>query len=123
MNIGIDWDGTADRYGKAIGKLALLAEKNVIITLNKSIDVFKAAQGLNPAISDYIVEVMPDEAFTGSGHEVFECVAEWKYQMCIKHGIDVMFDDEPYNIWYLSERGITCIKCDGDFTYTKPQLD
>jgi len=113
MNIGIDWDDTTDLYGKAIGKLAVLCDKKVIITLNRSITPFKAVSMLGPSVSDYIVEIMPDDAFDSMNP--FDSAARWKHKMCLKHDIDVMIDDDETIVRYLESKGISCIKVDGEF--------
>jgi len=122
MNIGIDWDGTADRYGEAIGKIALLCDKKVIITLNNTLTVMQVVATLNPRVSDYIIEVMPDSAFS-SGEDTYESIAKWKLAMCRKHKIDVMIDDEPANCMYLMNAGVACIKCDGDWELTENKFE
>lgn len=112
MVIGIDWDGTADRYFRGLSVLCKNAKEVHIISLNNRITVEDARILLGVPITGF--HIMPDEAFK-SANDVFLDIARWKHNVCAENNVDLMIDDEQVNVDYLLAHGIACIKCDGDW--------
>lgn len=114
MTIGLDWDGTIDRYFKALGLLSKCADKVIIVTLNTSITEEIANEYLGVEVDDIII--MQDDEFDTS-MDIFLNIAEWKFKVCEEHNIDLLIDDDDDIIKYFFRNGVPAIKCDGEFEY------
>jgi hypothetical protein len=99
--IGLDWDGTVSDYSAAFSFLVTLFKSAVIITLNDTITPEIAASTLNLEEKLVKVEICPEERL-----ETYE---EWKAEICVKHCVDIMFDDDPDVVLACHELGIHAI--------------
>ncbi|RKZ53225.1 MAG: hypothetical protein DRR08_27560 [Candidatus Parabeggiatoa sp. nov. 2] len=99
--IGLDWDGTVSDYSAAFSFLATLFQSVVIITLNDTITPGIAANTLSLEEKPLKVEICPDDRL-GTHHE-------WKAEICVKQGVDIMFDDDPDVVLACHKRGIHAI--------------
>ncbi len=99
--LGLDWDGTVSDYKTEFALLASRFDSVVIITLNNQITPQLAAATLNLDQTLVSVEICPDLRLDDYGH--------WKTEICRKHSIVIMFDDDRYVIGQCRSSGIAVI--------------
>jgi len=99
--IGLDWDGTVSDYSAAFAFLATLFDSVVIITVNDEITPEIASQTLKLTEKTVNVEICPDNRLGTA--------SEWKAEICVKYGVDIMFDDNPDIVLACHKRGIRAI--------------
>lgn len=101
--IGLDWQGVVTDYSHAFSVLVKSYDKCVIITQMKSLKVDKVAKLLRMEDNkiDLLVEICPDER-----HPDYQA---WKVDMCMKHNVDVMFDDDVTVVMECKNRQIPAI--------------
>lgn len=99
--IGLDWDGTVSDYSTAFSFLVTLFQSVIIITVNDEITPAIATKTLNLGLKLVKVEICPDEHL--------DTYSQWKAEICVKHGVDIMFDDDPNVISACHKQGIHAI--------------
>ena len=99
--IGLDWDGTISHYSEAFAFLASRFDSVIIITVNDEITTEIAATTLKFAENRITVEICPDERI--------EDYHQWKAEICVKYGVNLMFDDDPKVVLACKKRGIHAI--------------
>jgi hypothetical protein len=87
LTIGLDWDGVISDYAPALSFLVQLFQYCVVITLNDEITNTIASQTLNLELARLKLEICPDNRI--------DDYYRWKAEMCIKHHVNLMFDDDP----------------------------
>ena len=110
--IGLDWDGTVSDYSAAFSFLVTLFQSVVIITVNDEITPAIATNTLNLGTKLVKVEICPDE--------YLNTYFQWKAEICVKHEVDIMFDDDPKVVLACHKRGIHAIMVQEfhpDFSY------
>ena len=96
--LGLDWDDTVTAFPDGFSILAGRFDRCVIITLNDDITVETARVYLN--IENVKVEQCP--------YSRTDFMA-WKIEMCRKHEVSVMMDDDPDIIRACEAAGIFAI--------------
>ena len=96
--LGLDWDDTVSAYPDGFAVLASRFDRCVIITLNDDITVEMARVYLN--VQNVRVEKCP---YSRTDFTV------WKIEMCRKHKVSVMMDDDPEIVRACEAAGIYAI--------------
>ena len=96
--IGLDWEGVIPDYYRAFSVLVEPYSLCVIITLKSSLTTDEAAKMLSINESNLIIEICPEER--QQDYQV------WKAEMCIKHNVGVMFDDDPTVVYECKQQKI-----------------
>ena len=78
-----------------------LFQSVVIITVNDTITPEIAANTLSLEDKPVKVEICPNKRL--------DAYPQWKAQICVKHGVDIMFDDNPNVVLACHKRGIHAI--------------
>jgi hypothetical protein len=103
--LGLDWDGVVSHFPNEMALLVTKFSHCVLITLNLSITQEKAASVLgNDRI---IVEHCPDNRR--------EDYAAWKAEMCLKHKVALMIDDDGYVVLECRSRNIPTLAVNAAF--------
>lgn len=106
--LGLDWDGVVSHFPQEIALLASKFEQCVIITLNLSITSERAAHILS--LPSVLLEQCP--------HNRRDDYAAWKAEMCLKHGVSLMIDDDGYVVVECRSRGIPALAVNAAFVQT-----
>ncbi|KHD06246.1 hypothetical protein PN36_21720 [Candidatus Thiomargarita nelsonii] len=99
--IGLDWDGVVSDYGAAFSYLVQLFQHCIIITVNDTITHEIAADVLNIEKDKISIEICPDNRIVD--------YPTWKAEKCLKHHVDIMFDDDPNVVLACQEEEILAI--------------
>lgn len=107
--LGLDWDGVISHFPSELRILIHKFSACVIITLNRSITLEQAAKVLgfptNPP--NLFLEICPDAER--------DEYAAWKAEMCLKHRVSLMIDDDGYVVMECRSRDIPTLAINAAF--------
>jgi hypothetical protein len=105
--LGLDWDGVISHFPREMQLLASKFSHTVVITLNRSITYILAAEALRNA--EVRVEICPDDRR--------EDYAVWKAEICLKHNVSLLLDDDGYVVIECRSRDIPTLAVNAAFVH------
>jgi len=99
--IGLDWEGVVTEYATAFSELVKNFKQCVIITQKKSLTKEDVLRFLNLDNANFIIEICPEERAVD--------YQTWKAEMCLKHNVIIMFDDDPTVIMECQRKNIPAV--------------
>lgn len=103
--LGLDWDGVISHFPREMQILSSKFSRTVVITLNRTITYILAAEALRNA--EVRVEVCPDDRR--------DDYAAWKAEMCIRHNVSLLLDDDGYVVIECRSREIPALAVNAAF--------
>jgi hypothetical protein len=103
--LGLDWDGVISHFPREMKILASKFSRTVVITLNRSVTYILAAETLRNA--EVHVEICPDDRR--------DDYAAWKAEMCLKHNVTLLLDDDGYVVIECRSREIPALAINAAF--------
>jgi hypothetical protein len=106
--LGLDWDGVISHFPREMQILSAKFSRTVVITLNRTITYVLAAEALRNA--EVRVEICPDNRR--------EDYATWKAEICLKHKVALLLDDDGYVVIECRSRDIPTLAVNAAFVQT-----